>query len=248
MWKALSNSSNPAANSAAPAGFGVEIEHLPVHNSDDTAVTYYESNGIEALLNRIRPYYDENKEYWENGRLVGLARDGISVSLEPGGQLETSIGILHKPEELATLYGAFRREVDPILEELGFRLVNYGYQPKSSYADIPVNPKDRYKAMTAYLGRVGQFGPCMMRCSASTQVSIDYVSEQDAIANAVGTCRPIRWFSATPVFRRQREPVSAAAPTHVGLSRFPTHERHPRPVRPAFRLGGLTRWTCCPRR
>lgn len=48
-------------------GFGVEIEHLPVHNSDDTAVTYYESNGIEALLNRIRPYYDENKEYWENG-------------------------------------------------------------------------------------------------------------------------------------------------------------------------------------
>lgn len=164
-------------------GFGVEIEHLPVHNSDDTAVTYYESNGIEALLNRIRPYYDENKEYWENGRLVGLARDGISVSLEPGGQLETSIGILHKPEELATLYGAFRREVDPILEELGFRLVNYGYQPKSSYADIPVNPKDRYKAMTAYLGRVGQFGPCMMRCSASTQVSIDYVSNRTRSPN-----------------------------------------------------------------
>lgn len=64
-------------------GFGVEIEHLPVHNSDDTAVNYYEENGIEALLNRIRPYYDESKEYWENGRLVGLGREGISVSLEP---------------------------------------------------------------------------------------------------------------------------------------------------------------------
>ena len=74
-------------------GFGVEIEHLPVHNSDDTAVTYYESNGIEALLNRIRPYYDENKEYWENGRLVGLARDGISVSLEPGGQYNVPHGL-----------------------------------------------------------------------------------------------------------------------------------------------------------
>ena len=76
-------------------GFGVEIEHLPVHNSDDTAVNYYEENGIEALLNRIRPYYDESKEYWENGRLVGLGREGISVSLEPGGQLECSLGILH---------------------------------------------------------------------------------------------------------------------------------------------------------
>ena len=45
-------------------GFGVEIEHLPVHNSDDTAVSYYESNGIEALLKRLAPYYDEEKEYW----------------------------------------------------------------------------------------------------------------------------------------------------------------------------------------
>lgn len=107
-------------------GFGVEIEHLPVHNSDDTAVNYYEENGIEALLNRIRPYYDESKEYWENGRLVGLGREGISVSLEPGGQLECSLGILHKPEDLCTIYGAFRREVDPVLDDLGFRLVNYG--------------------------------------------------------------------------------------------------------------------------
>lgn len=44
-------------------GFGVEIEHLPVHNSDDTAVTYYEPNGIETLLKRLVPYYDEDKEY-----------------------------------------------------------------------------------------------------------------------------------------------------------------------------------------
>ena len=178
-------------------GFGVEIEHLPVHNSDDTAVNYYEENGIEALLNRIRPYYDESKEYWENGQLVGLGREGISVSLEPGGQLECSLGILHKPEDLCTIYGVFRREVDPVLDELGFRLVNYGYQPKSGYADIPVNPKDRYKAMTAYLGRVGQFGPCMMRCSASTQISIDYVSEEDAISKlrlgtVIGTI--LAWF------------------------------------------------------
>ena len=58
-------------------GFGVEIEHLPVHNSDDTAVTYYEPNGIETLLKRLVPYYDEDKEYWENGHLVGLARPGL---------------------------------------------------------------------------------------------------------------------------------------------------------------------------
>ena len=60
-------------------GFGVEIEHLPVHNADDTAVSYYEPNGIETLLKRIAPYYDGSKEYWENGHLVGLGRKGLSV-------------------------------------------------------------------------------------------------------------------------------------------------------------------------
>ena len=64
--------------------------------------------------------------------------------------------------------------------------------------------------MTAYLGRVGQFGPCMMRCSASTQVSIDYVSEQDAIAKLrLGTViGPIlAWFFRnTPYFEGRENP------------------------------------------
>ena len=58
-------------------GLGVEIEHLPVHDADDTAVSYYEPNGIEAFLKRLAPYYDESKEYWENGHLVGLAREAL---------------------------------------------------------------------------------------------------------------------------------------------------------------------------
>lgn len=191
-------------------GFGVEIEHLPVHNSDDTAVSYYEPNGIETLLRRIAPYYDKDKEYWENGHLVGLGRESIAVSLEPGGQVECSLGILKQPSDLHAVYRAFRRDVDPVLDELGFRLVNYGYQPKSSYADVKVNPKDRYDAMTAYLGRVGQFGPCMMRCSASTQVSIDFVDERDAIDKMrLGTViGPILawYFRNTPYFEGQENP------------------------------------------
>lgn len=224
-------------------GFGVEIEHLPVHNGDDTAVSYYEENGVETLLKRIAPYYDKEKEYWENGHLVGLGREGIAVSLEPGGQVECSLGILKTPQELLTLYRSFRRDIDPVLDELGFRLVNYGYQPKSGFADVKVNPKDRYDAMTHYLGRVGQFGPCMMRCSASTQVSIDYVDEQDSIDKLrLGTIiGPILawYFRNTPYFEGRAEPVAPAAPAHVGLSRPPAHERDSRTVRQAVRLGGV---------
>lgn len=195
---------------ASGCGFGVEVEHLPVRNGVETAVNYYETNGVEALLNALRPYYDRDKEYWENGRLVGLGRQGSTVSLEPGAQLECSLGVLHEPEDFNVLYGDFRRDVDPILESLGFRLVNYGYQPKSSYLDVPVNPKSRYTAMTDYLGRIGEFGWCMMRCSASTQVSIDYHDEKDAVAKLrIGTAvGPIlAWFFRnTPYFEGRENP------------------------------------------
>ncbi|NEG70440.1 glutamate-cysteine ligase family protein [Bifidobacterium choloepi] len=191
-------------------GFGVEIEHLPVHNADDTAVTYYEPNGIETLLKRMRPFYDEAEEYWENGHLVGLGRDGIAISLEPGGQVETSIGILDDPDALVPAYRQFRRETDPILDELGFRLISYGYQPATSVYDIPVNPKARYDAMTDFLGRMGEFGPCMMRCSAATQVSIDYADEADAIEKMrIGTAvGPILayFFRNSPYFEGRENP------------------------------------------
>ncbi|WEV72777.1 glutamate-cysteine ligase family protein [Bifidobacterium sp. ESL0790] len=191
-------------------GYGVEIEHLPVRNGDDTAVCYADHNGIEQLLQRMRRYYDADREFSENGHLLGLARDGIAISLEPGGQVETSIGVLHSPEELTKLYARFRAETDPIAEDLGFRLINYGYQPVSSYADISLNPKLRYAAMNDYLGRVGQFGPCMMRASASTQVSIDYSDEADAIAKMrVGTALgPVLslLFRNTPYFEGRPNP------------------------------------------
>lgn len=96
--RSLVNFFEQGAKPDARDGFGVEIEHLPVHNSDDTAVTYGETNGIETLMLRLRKYYDEGEEYWQDDQLVGLARKGIGISLEPGGQLETSIGIVRDAE------------------------------------------------------------------------------------------------------------------------------------------------------
>ncbi|WEV63678.1 glutamate-cysteine ligase family protein [Bifidobacterium sp. ESL0732] len=191
-------------------GYGVEIEHLPVRNSNDHAVSYAEPNGVETLLERLRPYYDPDKEFVEDGHLLGLARPGISLSLEPGGQFETSIGVLHTPQELLDVYGKFRSEIDPILDDLGFRLIHYGYQPVTSFADIKINPKRRYAAMNDYLGRVGAYGPCMMRCSASTQVSIDYSDEKDAVAKMrIGSALgPIisMFFRNSPFFEGAQNP------------------------------------------
>ena len=60
-------------------------------------------------------------------------------------------------------------------------LVTQGYQPKSRVADLPLIPKERYRLMDAHFAGTGdgRGGRQMMRGTASTQISIDYSSEED---------------------------------------------------------------------
>ena len=100
-------------------GFGVKSNICRVHNSDDTAVNYYEKKtALKRCSTASARITTKTRNTGKTGRLVGLARDGISVSLEPGGQLETSIGILHKPEELSRIYGAFAAKSTPSSKNL----------------------------------------------------------------------------------------------------------------------------------
>lgn len=185
-------------------GIGVEIEHLPVRADTGKAVTYDEPKGIREVLEALAPLYEDSKQYRDGNHLLGLVRDKIAISLEPGGQIECSLGIMKTPAELDELYAQFRADIDPILERLGIRLLNYGYTPVTHTRDISIIPKHRYAAMNSYFGRVSSYGWNMMRASASTQVSLDFSSEQDAIqkmrmAVAIGPITAF-FFRNTPYF------------------------------------------------
>jgi glutamate--cysteine ligase len=162
--------------------FGVEIEHLPVRNGTGEAVDLYAQNGVEDFLFAIRRHFDPEKETWENGHLLGLTRPGLDVSTEPGAQIETALGPSKSVEEVEKFYAQFRQIADPVLARLNFRLVNYGYQPHSSWKDVRSLPTARYRNMREYFGTIGSYGIPVMHCSASTQVSIDFSNEKDCIA------------------------------------------------------------------
>jgi glutamate--cysteine ligase len=78
-------------------------------------------------------------------------------------------------------YRKFRTEIDPILTEFELEMMTVGYHPTTMARDIPLLPKSRYKYMDAHFAHSGAHGICMMRASASTQVSIDFFSIDDAV-------------------------------------------------------------------
>jgi len=211
---------------------GLELEHFIVTKTDQTYVPYLDDpltgrTGVQTVLERLRPFYDEpTYEPQPDGSLalLGLSREFAAVSLEPGAQFEISLGPVLEICDLDLMYQIFREELDPILDDLGFELIELGYHPSICARDIPLLPKYRYRFMDEYFKGTGQHGICMMRATASTQVSIDYESEEDAllkfkVANAL---TPLLAFITdnSPLF--ELEPIGS---NDLSASGLPVPER-----------------------
>src|SRR3989454_6910041 len=68
---------------------GTEYEKVAVERASGRAAPFSGPRGIEAVLRGLAERYGwEPKE--EDGRVVALAREGASITLEPGAQLELS--------------------------------------------------------------------------------------------------------------------------------------------------------------
>lgn len=160
-----------------PLHFGVELEHFMVHGDSKEAVLYEGIGGVESILKELMPYY-ENSTY-SQGHLIALARDGIALSLEPAAQLEVSISPQTDIFRIKKIYDDFYEEIRPILQKYSYELMTVGYQPKSKVDELGLLPKARYEYMDRYFNKIGPWGKRMMRGTASTQVSIDYYSEED---------------------------------------------------------------------
>jgi len=158
---------------------GIEIEHLVVQQKDFSSVTYYEPSGIETILKKLEKKGYQGK--YEGDYLVGLSKESMDITLEPGGQLEFSTRPCIHLSHIEEVYEQFLADVLPIIEEHQQYLLCVGYHPQTQIKDIPFNPKKRYQYMSEYLQKTGKYALNMMKGTASVQVAIDYVSETDFI-------------------------------------------------------------------
>ena len=160
---------------------GTEHEKVGVYADTGDRVPYEGPYGIGALLDKIHAAVGWNRVE-ERGRVIALERDGASITLEPGGQIELSGAPLATTRETCAEFNTHVDLVKELSDDFGIAWLGLGIDPFHEVGDIPHMPKGRYDIMRAYLPTRGGLALDMMHATATVQANLDYASEEDAIA------------------------------------------------------------------
>ncbi|MBQ3393115.1 MAG: hypothetical protein IJG52_06890 [Lachnospiraceae bacterium] len=159
---------------------GVEVEHFIVTGGPDSrrAVAYSGEAGIRRILERLMAQYPDAVPLHDDD-FFGFTVPEFAITLEPAAQLEISIAPMSDIHQIGRVYSSFVDTLSPILRDYGHEIVYAGGQPYTRVSDLELIPKRRYDLMNAHFKKTGTGGMQMMRGTASLQVSIDYLSEED---------------------------------------------------------------------
>lgn len=157
---------------------GIELEHILVHESGEP-VSYLDEDGQHAILQRLRKSYPSCQED-KAGNITLLSNGIANITLEPAAQVEISAGPFESLTQALECIRTFQADLDEASAP-DINVTTWGYHPTMRAIDLELIPKERYRIMNEYLGAISRFGICMMRGSASTQVSIDYTSVEDCL-------------------------------------------------------------------
>ncbi len=182
---------------------GTEHEKFGYDKAGLLPLPYEGACGIKAMLDGLRDGFGWDPVE-EDGKIIGLVKDGANVSLEPGGQLELSGAPLETIHETCDEVNVHLKEVQHIADKVGAGFIGLGAAPIWTHEQMPLMPKGRYKLMDSYMGTVGTHGTQMMRRTCTVQVNLDFGSEADMVQKfRVGLAlQPVATalFAASPFF------------------------------------------------
>ncbi len=166
--------------------FGVRVpkddgELLPIDYGDVSRV-------LAAMCERFG--WQPGPDLGPGGEIIELRRDGASITLEPGGQLELSGKPLATIHETCAEFTQHYRELHAISQELGISWFTAGFHPWALREQLNWMPKGRYQVMREYLPTRGGRGLDMMLRTCTVQANFDYTSEANCgerlrVANAI---------------------------------------------------------------
>lgn len=195
------------ASSKEPKLLGMEFEHHLIDVTTLRSYDYFEENGQKQMMARLKA------NGWavlqeEEGNILGLVKNGSTITLEPGGQVEISLKPFDQVDMIQREYEHIIAEIYEVLAP-GQALASIGYHPKTKISELSLLPKKRYHMMYDYFKDAGAFCHNMMKGTCATQVSIDYKDEQDFIrkfrvANFLAPALA-SLFDSTPIFEGELE-------------------------------------------
>ena len=121
------------------------------------------------------------KPIMEKQNIIGLQKNGKSITLEPGNQIELSGDKLNNIHEACSESHNYLFELQQVTKKLNLKIVSSGFDPMSKLDEVPNNPKQRYEVMTKDMPEGGALSLDMMYRTCGTQLNLDYNSEEDFI-------------------------------------------------------------------
>jgi glutamate--cysteine ligase len=159
---------------------GAEMEKFGVL-PDGSPIAYDGPSGVRAILEELvtKGWVPEAES--EGGPLIALLRDGASVTLEPGSQLELSGAALLHAHQICSEFRGHLAEISPFSERANIRWLGLGFHPFARRDAFTMVPKQRYAIMREYLPTRGSMALDMMLRTSTVQANYDYHSEADAM-------------------------------------------------------------------
>ena len=160
---------------------GTEHEKIGLYEGSYEPVPYEGERGIGRFLECVA---DEDgwKPVHEGDKVIALAKEGASITLEPGGQMELSGAPLRTIHETCDEFNTHLELCKRISAPLGIVWLGLGINPIHAVAEVPVMPKARYRIMREYLPTRGAMALDMMFTTATVQANFDYADEADMVA------------------------------------------------------------------
>ena len=155
---------------------GVEHEKFIFDKNTNKRIDY------STIIKMFEALYEFGwKPVLENHNVIALSKGDKNITLEPGNQIELAGAKLNNIHEACSESYEYLFELRQIVEKLNLKIVSSGFDPISTLAEIPSNPKQRYKIMTKDMPLGGSLSLDMMYRTCGTQLNIDYHSEEDFI-------------------------------------------------------------------
>ena len=161
---------------------GTEAEKFGVQSADATPLRYDGQGGVQSIFaSLVEDFGWQPNRETTDGPIISLKRDGASITLEPGAQIELSGAPLRTIHETRSEFDGHLAELHAVGDPLGLRWIGLGMHPLATIEELPHVPKLRYQIMRDYMPTRGSLSLDMMYRTATVQANLDYENENDAM-------------------------------------------------------------------